>query len=154
MWGLVPWLGIEPALPVLGAWSLSHWTTREVPFKKIFVEVAFERLPYPLPLLGTKYQSEEVTVQSYPWIRAQSPSVQFSSVAQSCLTLQPHESQHARPPCPSPTPGGYSNSCPLSRWCHPTISSCHSLLLLPSIFPSISVFSNESVLCIGVMVAS
>ena len=36
---------------------------------------------------------------------------------------QPHESQHARPPCPSPTPGVYSNSCPLSRWCHPAISS-------------------------------
>ena len=40
-------------------------------------------------------------------------------------SLQPHESQHARPPGPdpSPTPGGYSNSCLLSRWCHPTISS-------------------------------
>ena len=50
-------------------------------------------------------------------------SVQFSSVAQSCLTLQPHEPQHARPPCPSPTPGAYSNSCPLSQWCPPTISS-------------------------------
>ena len=37
--------------------------------------------------------------------------------------LQPHESQHARPPCPSPTPGLQSNSCPLSRWCHPAISS-------------------------------
>ena len=42
-------------------------------------------------------------------------SVQFSSVAQSCPTLQPHESQHARPPCTSPTPGVYSNSCPSSR---------------------------------------
>ena len=50
-------------------------------------------------------------------------SVQFSSVAQSCPTLRPHESQHARPPCPSPTPGVYSISYPLSRWCHPTISS-------------------------------
>ena len=50
-------------------------------------------------------------------------SVQFSSVTQSCSTLQPHELQHARPPCPSPTPGVYPNSCPLSRWCHPTISS-------------------------------
>ena len=50
-------------------------------------------------------------------------SVQFSSVAQSCLTLRPHESQHARPPCPSPTPGVYSDSCPLSQWCHPAISS-------------------------------
>ena len=38
-------------------------------------------------------------------------------------SLWPHESQHARPPCPSPTPGVDSNSCPLSWWCHPTISS-------------------------------
>ena len=37
--------------------------------------------------------------------------------------LRPHESQHARPPCPSPTPGVYSNSCPLSWWCHPAIPS-------------------------------
>ena len=41
-------------------------------------------------------------------------SVQFISVAQSCLTLRPHESQHARPPCPSQTPGVDSDSCPLS----------------------------------------
>ena len=47
-------------------------------------------------------------------------SVQFSSVAQSCPTLW---DQHARPSCPSPTPGVYSNSCPLSRWCHRTILS-------------------------------
>ena len=46
-----------------------------------------------------------------------------SSVAQSCPTLQPHESQHPRPPCSSPTPGVYPNSCPLSRWCHLAISS-------------------------------
>ena len=38
-------------------------------------------------------------------------------------SLQPHELQNARPPCPSPTPGVYSNSCPLSWWCHPAISS-------------------------------
>ena len=38
-------------------------------------------------------------------------------------SLQPHQLQHSRPPCPSLTPGVYSNSCPLSRWCHPTISS-------------------------------
>ena len=48
-------------------------------------------------------------------------SVQFSgSVSDS---LGPHESQHSRPPCPSPSPGVHSNSRPLSRWCHPTISS-------------------------------
>ena len=50
-------------------------------------------------------------------------SVQFSSVTQSSDSLRPHGSQHARPPCPSPTPRVYPNSCPLSRWCHPTISS-------------------------------
>ena len=49
-------------------------------------------------------------------------SVQFShSVASDCLW--PHGLQHARPPCPSSTPRIYSNSCPLSQWCHPTISS-------------------------------
>ena len=50
-------------------------------------------------------------------------AVQFSSVAQSCPTLRPHGLQHARLPCPSPTPGVYPNSCPLSEWCHPSISS-------------------------------
>ena len=51
-------------------------------------------------------------------------SVQFSSVQSlSCVWLWPHGLQHARPPCPSPTPEAYSNSCPLSQWCHPTISS-------------------------------
>ena len=48
---------------------------------------------------------------------------QFSSVAQSCLTLQSHRLQHARLPYPSPIPEACSNSCPLSQWCHPTISS-------------------------------
>ena len=49
-------------------------------------------------------------------------SVQFSSSVVSDY-LRPHELQHARPPCPSPTPSVYPNSCPLSRWCHLTISS-------------------------------
>ena len=48
--------------------------------------------------------------------------VQFSQSVVSD-SLQLHELQHVRPPCPSPTPGAYPNSCPLSRWCHPTISS-------------------------------
>ena len=50
-------------------------------------------------------------------------SVQFSSVTQLCLTLWPHGRQHARLPCPSPTPRAYSNWCPLSQRCHPTIWS-------------------------------
>ena len=49
-------------------------------------------------------------------------SVEFSHSVVSDF-LQPHKPQHTSPPCPSPTPGVYPNSCPLSRWCHPTISS-------------------------------
>ena len=67
--------------------------------------------------------------------------IQFSrSVISNSLQL--HRLQHCRPPCPSPTPGVYSNSCPPSQWCHPTISSS----VVPSVFPSTRVFSNESVL--------
>ena len=49
-------------------------------------------------------------------------SVQFSRSVLS-NSLRPHERQHARPPCPTPTPGAYPNPCPLSQWCHPAISS-------------------------------
>ena len=73
-------------------------------------------------------------------------SVQFSRSVVS-NSLWPHESQHARPPCPSSTPRVHSNSCPSSWWCHPGISS--SLVLFsscPPIPPSIRVFSNESTL--------
>ena len=63
--------------------------------------------------------------------------------------LWPHALQDARLPCPSPSPGACSNSHSLGRWCHPTISSCHPVLILPSIFPSIMVFSSELALCIS-----
>ena len=59
---------------------------------------------------------------TYHFLNAFIPSVQVhSSVIFD--SLWPHELQHTRPPCPSPTPGAYSNSWPLSQWCHPTISS-------------------------------
>ena len=62
-------------------------------------------------------------------------------------SLWSHGLQLTGPPCPSPTPWVYSNSCPLSRWCHQTISSSVvTFSPLPSIFPSIRVFSNESAL--------
>jgi len=54
--------------------------------------------------------------------RASTSSVQFSCSVVSD-SLRPHESQHSRPPCPSPTPGVHSDSRPLSQWCHPAISS-------------------------------
>ena len=61
-------------------------------------------------------------------------------------SLWPHGLQHTRPPCPSPTLGVYSNSCPLSPCPSNHLIPCHLLLLLPSIFPSIRVFSSESAL--------
>ena len=75
-------------------------------------------------------------------------SVQFSCSVMS-NSLQPHELQHARPPCPSPAPRVYPNSCPLSQWHYPTISS--SVIPFSSClqaFPASGSFSNKSALCI------
>ena len=84
----------------------------------------------PMPLCGWAPGGHQLSWKIFLWwatfwfkIYPGFSSVQFSLVAQSCLTLWPHGLQHTRPPCPSPIPGVYSNSCPLSRWCHPTISS-------------------------------
>ena len=74
-------------------------------------------------------------------------SVQFSHSAVSD-SLQPHESQHARPPCPSPTPWVHPNSCASSRWCHPAISpsvvsffSCPQSLPASESFPTSQLFA-------------
>ena len=73
-------------------------------------------------------------------------SVQFSRSVLSS-SLRPHESQHTRPPCPSPTPGVHSDSCPSSQWYHPAISSSVvPFSSCPQSLPSIRVFSNESTL--------
>ena len=75
-------------------------------------------------------------------------SVQFSSSVVSD-SLRPHESQHSRPPCPSPTPGVYPNLCPSSRWCHPAISSpvvpfssCPQCLPASGYFPMSQLFAS------------
>ena len=68
-------------------------------------------------------QKSQTRLRDQTTVRLTSHLFHISSVAQSCPTLQPHGLQHARPPCPSPTLEVYQNSCPLSRWCHPTISS-------------------------------
>ena len=75
-------------------------------------------------------------------------SVQFSCLVVSS-SLRPHRLQHARPPCPSPTPRVYSNSCPLSRWFHPVISSsvipfssCFQSFPTPRSFPMSQFFAS------------
>ena len=75
--------------------------------------------------------------------------LQFSSVAQLCPTLWPHESQHARPPCPSPAPRVHPDSRPSSQWCHPAVSSsvvpffsCPQSLPASKSFPMSQLFAS------------
>ena len=69
------------------------------------------------------FHNEKITwCSDTPSNKAMFSSVQFSCSVMSD-SLRPHESQHARPPCPSPSPGVHSDSHPLSPWCHPAISS-------------------------------
>ena len=76
-----------------------------------------------LPLLGSSLEEKLVYHIIFHFsVYICISSVQFSHSAVSD-SLQPHESQHTSSPCPSPTAGVYPNPCPLSRWCHPTISS-------------------------------
>ena len=76
--------------------------------------------------------------------------VQFSSVAQLCPTLWPHGPQHTRPPCPLPTPRVHSDSCPLSQWCHPTISSSVvPLSSCPQSFPASRSFQMSQLFASG-----
>ena len=113
-------------------------------------------LPSPgdLPNPGIGPSSPALQVDSLPAESKGKPKStgvgQFSSVQFSLSvvsdSLRPHELQHARPPCPSPTPAVHPNSC-VSNWrCYPAISSCHPLLLLPPIPSSMRAFSNESTL--------
>ena len=86
-------------------------------------------------------------IKYYTLIKIHFSSVQFSrSVMPN--SLRPHESQHTRPPCPSPTPGVHSDSRPLSRWCHPAIpssvipfSSCPQSLPASESFPMSQLFT-------------
>ena len=74
-----------------------------------------------------------------PWSHKESDMTELNWVTKLYpILLQPHGLQHARLPCPSPTPRAYSNSCPLCQWC--SLVLCHPFLLLPSIFPSMSLF--------------
>ena len=88
----------------------------------IFQARILSRLPFPslgdLPDPGIKPMPPELAGGLFTYFR----SVQFNWLVMSD-SLQPHGLQHARPPCPSPIPRAYSNSCLLSWWCHPNISS-------------------------------
>ena len=93
-----------------GSQSIGHnWVTNTVKLQNNCKETG--------NFLGSKNLYLDVNECARMW-----SSVQFSHSVMSD-SLRPHESQHARPPCPSPTPGVHPNPYPLSQWCHPTISS-------------------------------
>ena len=75
-------------------------------------------------------------------------SVQFSSSVVSD-SLRPHEPQHARPPCPSPTSRVHPNPCSLSQWCHPTISSSVVPFSCPQSFPASGSFPMSQLFTSG-----
>ena len=98
-------------------------------------------------LIKANYTTFQGQTHPLQWPTLLSMKCCYCWVAKSCPTLcDPHGLQHIRLSCP-PSPRICSNSHPLSQWCHPTIF-CHPLLLLPSIFPSIRVLSNEWAVCI------
>ena len=131
------------------------WTARRPSqsfLKEISPGICLEGLMLKLQLqyfvhLMRRVDSLEKSLTLFPLF----PHVFYILVQFSCSvisnSLRPHESQHARPPCPSPSPGVHSDSRPSSQWCHPAISSSViPFFLLPPIPPSIRVFSNESTL--------
>ena len=128
-WDLVPWPGTEPGPPSLGAWSLNHWTTREVPVLTIFkvsnlvVFSTFTKLcsHHLYPVSELFITQNKIPVPNYCPPHPQSLLLFSHSVLPD--SFRPHGLQHTKLPCPSPSPRVCSNSCPSSPWCHPTISS-------------------------------
>ena len=105
------WLVVK--LPQVSANEVRQWP-------RIKITRAPEQFWGPLCI---RHQTQGMQVEWLLWAGyIYTSSVQFSRSIVS-NSLQPHGLQHARPPCPSPTPGIYPNSCPLSWWCHPIISS-------------------------------
>ena len=99
----------DDAVKVLHSRCLQIWKTQQWPQdwkRSVFI---------PIPKKGNAKECSNYHTMALT-------SVQFSRPVVSDY-LQPHELQYPRPPCPSSTPGVYPNSCPLSQWCHPTISS-------------------------------
>ena len=148
--------------------SLSHvhlfmtpWAAAcQVPLSMVFFRQEYwSRLPFPTPgnLPDPKIEpaylaSPALAGRFFTTVPPTKPipgcSVQFSSVVSD--SLRPHEPQHTRPPCPSPTPRVHPNPCPLSQWCHPTISS--SVVLIssrPQSFPALRSFQISQLFTSG-----
>ena len=164
MWNLVPWPGTEPGPPALGAETLSHWTTRQVPphcflfgancmtfhCMGVGVTALYVIGPHLWNLMDICFVwfcfcHFLVFLQVSETLET---SVQFSHSVVSD-SLWPHGLKHTKLSCPSPTPGACSNSCPSSQWCLPTISSsvvpfssCPQYLPASGSFPVSQLFAS------------
>ena len=146
------WVFIEPfnfSFFSITGWGidLDYWDVEWLSWKRTEIILSFLRL-HP----STAFQTLLLTMRATPFLLRDScpqfSSVQFSRSVMSD-SLRPHESQHTRPPCPSPSPGVHSDSCMSMESVMPSshLILGRPLLLLPPIPPSIRVFSNELTLC-------
>ena len=125
-------------------WSHLHEISKIVKFIEVESRMVVARHG------GTKFQLWKwVDFADLTYINTTISSVQFSRSVVSD-SLRPHEPQHARPPCPSPTPGVHPNPCPLSQWCHPTIScSVVPFSSCPQPFPALGSFQMSQLFASG-----
>ena len=125
-------------------WSHFHENSKIVKFIEVASRMVVARHG------GTKFQLWKwVDSSDLTYINMTISSVQFSHSVVS-NSLRPHEPPHARPPCPSPTPGVHTNPCPLSQWCHPTISSSVvPFSSCPQPFPTLGSFQMSQLLASG-----
>ena len=130
--------------------SFVLWKKKRISVEKIKLVIFKDHVFFPFCQKCSGWDSL-YTYLAFAWksihFGPQFSSIQFSLSVMSD-SLRPLELQHARPPCPSPTPGVYSNSCPSSRWCHPAISSsvipfssCPQSLPTSGSFPMSQLFS-------------
>ena len=104
---------------------------------------------WPALFTGCLWNSKSWIIKSTNELQNHVRYIQFSHSVVSD-SLQPHGLQHTKPPCPSPTPGVYSNSCPLSQWCHPTISpSVVPFSSCPQSFPASGSFQMSQFFASG-----
>ena len=156
-------------MTIKGIWKLNEWwSTHKMYLLKMMIKSLFiDMRKYPHYIKGgkkaTKYAERGlifVLLFCFRWYihRKESGRINtkmFSSVQFSCSvvsdSLQPHGLQHTRPPCPSPTPGVYLNSCPSSQWYHPTISSSVvPFSSCPHSFPALGSFPMSQLFPSGV----
>ena len=132
----------QPGCPSADEWIRKLWCIYTMEYYSAIKKNAFESVLMRRMQLEPIIQSEVSQKEKHQYSISSVKSLSLSD------SLQPHELQQARPSCPSPTPGVHSNSCPLMASVMPSnhLILCPPLLLLPSIFPSIEVFSSESAL--------